>query len=194
MPGDNPLFKRLFEILDKKNDQRFKEYKPKLSKALGAVAERQIKTNAVTTTKIASNAVTSTKIADGSISFAKISFDINRQLAWYEDGVLSTGTSKGPLRRLDANVALVSCYIYVKTAPTGAAIIVDILKSTTPNGTFTSIFTATPQISAAGFSGNSTGFVSANLSAGDYLRFDITQVGSTIAGSSLTCDLNLKMR
>lgn len=191
---DNALFKRLLEIVEKDFSKSLKEYKPKLSRALGAVSTRQIRDAAITTAKYADSSITAAKYADSSIPFAKISFDINRQLAWYEDGVLSVGTSKGPLRRIDANVALVSCYIYVKTAPTGAAIIVDVLKSTTPNGAFATIFSSVPQIAATTFSGNSTGFASVNLSAGDYLRFDITQVGSTVAGSSLTCDLNLKMR
>lgn len=190
----NP-YKRLLEII--KGDllaPALKEYRPKLSQALGAVSERQIQSGAVTETKIGTSAVTGTKVADTSIAFSKLAFDLNRQLAWYEDGVISAATSKGPLRRLDANVTLVSCYVYVKTAPTGAALIVDILKSTTPNGSYTSVFSATPQISASAFSGSSTSFASATLSAGDYLRMDITQVGSTVAGASLTVDLNMKVR
>jgi hypothetical protein len=114
---------------------------------------------------------------------------------WYEDGALSVGTSKGPLRRVIVNTTIVGCYIYVKTAPTGASLIVDIKRSTTgPDGTYTTLFSSLPAISAAAFSGSSTSLSITTLDAGDYLRMDITQVGSTVAGSSLTVDLFQTMR
>jgi len=116
-----------------------------------------------------------------------------RQLSWYENSTLAVANSNGPLRRIDATVTLSGCYIYVKTAPTGASIIVDIKRSTTgPNGTYTTIFSSTPSISAAAYTGSSTSFSISSLSAGDYIRMDITQVGSTIAGAGLTVDLNVR--
>ena len=117
---------------------------------------------------------------------------INRQLSWYEDGTLTAATSKGPLRRIDAAVTLTGAYLSIKTAPTGAALIVDIKRSTTgPDGTFTTIFSSLPQIAISAFSGNSTSLSITTLAAGDIVRMDITQIGSTIAGASLTVDLNM---
>ena len=74
----------------------------------------------------------------------------------------------------------------VTTAPTGAALIGDILECTAP-GTCTSIDTGTkPQIAAGAFSGSDTTFTDTSLAAGNYLALSITQVGSTVAGSDLT--------
>jgi len=119
---------------------------------------------------------------------------VPRQLAWYEE-TLTVATSKGPLRRIDANVTVVGCYLYVKTAPTGAALIVDIQRSSSgPNGTYASIFSALPQIAAAADNGSSTSLSISQLNAGDYVRMDITQIGSTLAGANLTVDLNMILR
>lgn len=76
----------------------------------------------------------------------------------------------------------------VNTAPTGASIIVDVNK----NGT--TIFTTQgnrPTIAASSFStaSEATGFSISSIAAGDYITFDIDQVGSTIAGSDLTAVL-----
>lgn len=78
--------------------------------------------------------------------------------------------------------------VSVGTAPTGAAILVDVNK----NGT--TIYTTQanrPQIAvstntATGNSPNVT-----TLAAGDYLTVDIDQVGSTVAGSDLTVQIGL---
>ncbi len=119
---------------------------------------------------------------------------IPRQVAWYEDGEVTVAASKGPLRRLDVDVTLSNAYIYVKTAPSGASLIVDILKATSPTGIFTSVFSAAPSIASLAAVGSSTSFAVSQLSAGDYLRMDVTQIGSTIPGSSLTVDLNMVTR
>ena len=135
------------------------------------------------TTQLATTAFVTTAVAARTI---------NRQLSWYEDGTLTAATSKGPLRRIDAAVTLTGAYLSIKTAPTGAALIVDIKRSTTgPDGTFTTIFSSLPQIAISAFSGNSTSLSITSLAAGDIVRMDITQIGSTIAGASLTVDLNM---
>lgn len=77
--------------------------------------------------------------------------------------------------------------VEVGTAPTGAALIVDVKK----NGT--TIFTTTanrPTVAISGFSSPTTGAGSGvpdvtNFAAGDVLEVDVTQVGSTVAGSDL---------
>ena len=66
---------------------------------------------------------------------------------------------------------------YVQTAPTGASLNLRVNK----NGS--SI--ATPSVSAGATSGSLTGLTS-TMNAGDYLTVDITQVGSSVAGSNLS--------
>jgi len=221
--SSNTLFKKLLDITGKQLTDAFKEYRPDLRKSIGAVDDKRIYANAVTTAKIADSAVTVAKLSfdpatqseldthsatiasptvlghikvgtglsiDGSGVLSNSLDLFNRQLSWYEDGTISTGTSKGPLRRLDVAVSLMSAYAYLKTAPTGAAILVDILKASSPNGSYTSILSSPISISASAFVGSTTSFAVATLSAGDYLRMDITQIGSTVAGASLTVDLN----
>jgi len=76
----------------------------------------------------------------------------------------------------------------VTTAPTGAALIVDVNECSAP-GTCTTVFTTQanrPQIAAAGLSGSSTTFDDTVIALGNYLSFDLDQVGSTVAGSNLT--------
>jgi hypothetical protein len=72
------------------------------------------------------------------------------------------------------------------TAPTGAAIIVDVNK----NGT--TIFTTQsnrPQIAISGNTGTTTTFNVTTIADGDYITIDIDQIGSTIAGSDLTAQV-----
>jgi hypothetical protein len=76
--------------------------------------------------------------------------------------------------------------IGVGTAPTGASVIVDVKK----NGT--TIFTTTgnrPAISAGGFSGVSGTPDTPSVTTNDYLTVDVSQVGSTVAGSDLTVQI-----
>lgn len=70
----------------------------------------------------------------------------------------------------------------VGTAPTGAALVVDVNK----NGT--TIFPTQanrPSIAAAGFTATGTPGVT-GWAAGEYLTVDVDQVGSTVPGSDLT--------
>lgn len=73
-------------------------------------------------------------------------------------------------------------HIAVNSAPTGAAIIIDIHK----NGT--TIFTTQsnrPQIAISGFTGQSTTIEVPSWADGDYLQMDVDQIGSTLAGNDL---------
>jgi hypothetical protein len=78
------------------------------------------------------------------------------------------------------------CYAYAKTGPTGADMLVDLLK----NGT-DSIFTTRLTIAADANAGTSTAFnaFAADLAEGDFLELVIDQVGSTLPGRylSVTC-------
>lgn len=71
----------------------------------------------------------------------------------------------------------------VGTAPTGAALVVDVNK----NGT--TVFTTQsnrPSIAAGSNTATATAINVTSLAAGDYLTVDIDAVGSTVAGADLT--------
>jgi hypothetical protein len=71
----------------------------------------------------------------------------------------------------------------VGTAPTGASVIVDILKNGT---TIYSGGTGRPTISASSHDSGSYATPSTTtLAAGDYLTVNVSQIGSSVAGSDL---------
>ncbi len=102
-------------------------------------------------------------------------------------GTLATGTSLTATLVVPATLTIVKAYVVVKTAPTGAAIIVDINK----NGT--SLWSVTPgnrvQIADGATTGYQTIFDTTALAEGDLLTIDLDQVGSTTSGVDLTIEL-----
>jgi hypothetical protein len=85
--------------------------------------------------------------------------------------------------RTGAALTISEVRLDVDTAPTGAAIIVDV------NENGTTIFSTQgnrPQIAATANTGNTTTFDDASWANGNYLTIDVDQVGSTVAGSNLT--------
>jgi hypothetical protein len=115
---------------------------------------------------------------------------VKGQFTWTIAGSLAVGTSQSfPLRPSATALVVTSVFLEVTTAPTGAALIVDINK----NGN--TLFTTRPQIAAAALTGGSGAIFVANpttLALDDKLTVDIDQVGSTIAGANivvyLRCD------
>ena len=94
--------------------------------------------------------------------------------------VVSTGVLRLYFKRA---VTITNVMASVNTAPTGAAIIIDVNK----NGT--TLFTGgtdRPQIAISGFVDLTAVPAVTSVAAGDYLQVDIDQVGSTIAGADLT--------
>lgn len=87
------------------------------------------------------------------------------------------------------DLTIIAVRITAETSPTGAAILVDVNKSGT------TIFTSQsnrPSIAASGTTAKAAGI---NVSAwpdGDYLTFDVDQIGSTIAGSDLTVQVTAR--
>ena len=82
------------------------------------------------------------------------------------------------------------------TGPTGAALVVNILKSSNQGTTWTSLWASSanyPQIAASAVSGSTATFTTTTFTAGDILRLDVTQVGSTIAGNNVTVTLDTAM-
>jgi hypothetical protein len=110
-------------------------------------------------------------------------------------GTLTVGTNKSWELPILVDVlrtpTIVSAIARVKTAPTGADILVDINKGGT------TIFTSQvlrPKIVAGSQTSSQTTPDVATLADGDILSLDIDQVGSTIAGADLTVVVRLKQR
>lgn len=72
---------------------------------------------------------------------------------------------------------------YLETAPTGSNFTVDLKINGTTQATAT--------ITAGTNSGTTTSFTSSTLTEGDLVTYEITQIGSSVAGSNLTLILNL---
>lgn len=109
---------------------------------------------------------------------------LTRELEFSYVGTLATATGQHR-RRLWQPGQIVGAYCDVGTAPTGASIIIDVLK----NGT--TVYTTTANRPSIAASANSSVLPVVtpdvvNTVTGDYLTVNIFQVGSTIAGSDLT--------
>lgn len=78
---------------------------------------------------------------------------------------------------------------YIETAPTGSTFVVDLMK----NGV--TMFTTSgnrPTIAAGANASSTTLPDVVAFAAGDRLRIDVIQVGSTVAGSNLACTVTYK--
>lgn len=109
----------------------------------------------------------------------------------------TTGTDKTNWLTATRAGKLIKCFMSAKTAPTGADLICDILKSTDNGATFTTIWTTTGnriKITATNKTGTQTSFDTTAFNEGDIFRCDIAQVGSTIAGQDITIHLMSVLR
>ncbi len=98
-------------------------------------------------------------------------------------GSLIVGTNIVPLLIVPQAMTIEKVFIKVKTAPTGANLIVDINKN---GSTIWSNQANRITLSAGNQSTTQTTFNTTTLSEDDYISVDIDQVGSTVAGSDLT--------
>jgi len=111
---------------------------------------------------------------------------IKTTLSFAVVGTLTTGTDKAPTIVTPCALTIVKVKVVVKTAPTGAALIVDVNK----NGT--TIFTTQggrPSIAIGDTTDDSDTPDVTALAETDKLTVDIDQVGSTIAGADLTVEV-----
>jgi hypothetical protein len=111
---------------------------------------------------------------------------VKTTLSFAVTGTLTTGTDKAPTLVAPCALTITKAKLVVKTAPTGAAIIVDVNK----NGT--TIFTTQanrPQIAIGATTGDSGTPDVTSLAEGDKVTIDIDQIGSTIAGADLTVEV-----
>ncbi len=104
-------------------------------------------------------------------------------------GVLTTGTSVAPTLIAHRALTIVKAYAEVKTAPTGAVLILDLNKN---GSTIWATQGNRVQIAAGATSGTETSFDTTTLAEGDLLTLDIDQIGSTVSGADLTIMLRCK--
>ena len=107
---------------------------------------------------------------------------VSATLAYAVSGDLAALTDVAFPLRPSAAFTIDEVYIEVKTAPTGASIIVDVHK----NGT--TIFTtqsARPEIAISGFTDTSGTPDVTSFAKDDAVTIDVDQIGSTIAGADL---------
>jgi hypothetical protein len=101
-------------------------------------------------------------------------------------GGLVTGTSLTPALIVPAGLTIVKAYAYVKTAPTGANIVIDInLNGVTIWSTQANRLT----ILAGAQTGTQTVFDTTALADGGVLTLDVDTIGSTVSGSDLTVQI-----
>lgn len=111
---------------------------------------------------------------------------IKTTLSFAVVGTLTTGADKAPTIVAPCTLTIVKVKVVVKTAPTGAALVVDVNK----NGT--TIFTTQggrPSIAAGDTTDDSDTPDVTALAETDKLTVDIDTVGSTIAGADLTVEV-----
>lgn len=112
---------------------------------------------------------------------------IPKGFVWTIEGIVDTGTSVTPALIATGPMTLSKWYLNIKTAPTGASLIIDINK----NGT--SIFNThqsyRPTLTASSTSSSGINFDTTSLVEGDILTIDVDQVGSTVQGSDITITL-----
>jgi hypothetical protein len=117
----------------------------------------------------------------------------NKMYTWYIEGTLTTGTYKSAILIVPWAGTILKVFAYIGTAPTGAAVLVDINKGTTSsNGT--TIWSNQANrltITNGATSGTQTSFNTTAVAANDILSVDLDQVGSSVAGSNLTIMLQI---
>lgn len=102
-------------------------------------------------------------------------------------GALATGTNQTPAIIIPRTLTITKAYAYVKTAPTGASLIIDINKDGTSIWNSTQANRLT--VAAAAQTDTETSFDTTSLVEGSIITLDIDQVGSTVSGSDLTVAL-----
>lgn len=128
-----------------------------------------------------------TKIESSKVNtnFTNVSNHIRPAFIFTLDEVLIVGVGKTPILIVPRSYVIEKVYGVVKTAATGADIIIDLNK----NGT--SIWASNPDNRLTIPAGSTsvitqTSFDTTAISEGDTLTMDLDQVGSTIAGETLT--------
>lgn len=112
-------------------------------------------------------------------------------ISYSKPGMLEAPYDSPFLYPITYDCTLDSVVMTVGVAPTGSDVVLDILKNST---TVYATGTGRPRIAAGQQYGTgSTGYpTQASFSAGDFLTFQIAEIGSLVPGANLTLAINLK--
>jgi hypothetical protein len=116
----------------------------------------------------------------GTGTSAWTSLTINRAFGFFIGGQLSVANNLSWNPISPQAMTAIKTWASCKTAPTGATLIMSIYNVTQ------SKVVGTVSIVASATTGNSTSYTTAAIAAGDVLRLDCTQIGSTVAGSDVS--------
>lgn len=105
---------------------------------------------------------------------------INRAFGFFIAGSATVANNLSWNPRSPQAVTCAKTWAYCQTAPTGATLIMSIYNVTQ------AAVVGTVSIVASATTGHSTTYTTASIAAGDVLRIDITQIGSTIAGANIS--------
>jgi hypothetical protein len=134
--------------------------------------------------------------ADADIAESKLLFDttnghkhdgsdskliqVNRAFPFFVPGTPSVANDLSWNPTSPEAVTAVKGWVHVKTAPTGADLIIRIYNVTQSRDV------CSITVAAGAIDGNNSSMTNAAIAAGDVLRCDVTQIGSTVAGANAT--------
>jgi len=117
---------------------------------------------------------------------------ISRTFAWALglDSNAVVSTDQSPWVVCNTNGTFSRWDLAAKTAPVGANLVLDFFLSSDGGSTWTSLWHANPSnrptIAAGSHTGNGTSFDITSFSAGNLIRQDVAQIGSSTAGSNIS--------
>ena len=130
--------------------------------------------------------------ANGSVSLS-VNMNLRKSaIGFFGAGNCSTSMLMENMRvYIPFNVTLSGVWITAQTAPTGAALIINLDQWNSSLGASTSMFLAgsRPTIADGAFVGSNLLPSTVTIFAGSYLGISVDQVGSTISGSNLTVNV-----
>jgi len=125
------------------------------------------------------------------IQFSSLGAFEQMQFYFGVDGTIAVGDDQTLWLIAGQAVTAIEAYAAIKTAPTGAALTIEIEKSSNLGGAWSTVVSsAALQIAAGAQEGEATG-LSVSIAKNDILRINIDQVGSTVAGADLSVVLKV---
>lgn len=160
-----------------------------------AGTEYTTSTSTTTTMTVTSTSTTTTATSTSTTLWGGAETPVRAQVMFAVPGTLAVGNDQAPwfICSISHGLTLLDTSLAVKTAPTGAAIEIDIQRSTDCGATWSSIYSTKPTIPVGSRGCDESGVLETTyIVEGDILRLDITQVGSTVAGADLTVSLRVR--